>query len=169
MCRCVYGDPCAELRSALIRDDGTLLVCNAHKTDSRLSVFSACGADGSRSYVSDFADGAHLAHPYGLALGLDAAKGDEVVWASNQNTCDVVQFSAKSGAFQSQVGQLGADELRSIAYDNVTAVLYVADKDQNAVLAYNTKTATWGQSQWHTLRICAARLGRRGAADAVVG
>jgi DNA-binding beta-propeller fold protein YncE len=128
----------------VIRDDGSLLVCNAHKTDSRLSVFSACAADGSRSYVSDFAT-THLAHPYGLAIGLDAAKGDEVVWASNQNTCDVVQFSGKSGVFQSQVGQLGTDEIRSIAYDNVTAVLYVADKDQNAVLAYNTKTATWGQ------------------------
>lgn len=148
----------------MIRDDGSLLVCNAHKTDSRLSVFSACAADGSRSYVSDFAT-THLAHPYGLAIGLDAAKGDEVVWASNQNTCDVVQFSSKSGVFQSQVGQLGTDEIRSIAYDNVTAVLYVADKDQNAVLAYNTKTATWGPLPLHHFaaeprpaRLGAARL-----------
>lgn len=131
------------LRSGLIMPDGTLLLANAHKTDSRIAQYSTCDGEGNRDYIADFAT-SNLAHPYGLALGFDAANGDEVVWATNQDTYDLVQFGT-TGSFQEQVKQFGTEELRSIAFDNKTNVLYIANEDEDAVLAYDTKQDSFGQ------------------------
>lgn len=68
-----------------------------------------------------------------------------MIWVSNQDTFDVTQFGAASGAFQEQVRQFGSEELRSLAYDQKDNVLYVANENEDAVLAYDTKTDTWSQ------------------------
>lgn len=140
----LQGDANAdEMRSGIILPDRTLLITNAHKTDSRIVQYSACDSNGNRQYVSDWAT-TNVAHPYGLASGLDAAAGDQVVWATNQDTFDLVQFGSH-GTFQEQVKAFGSEEIRSIAYDEISNVLYVANENEDAVLAYNTKTSQWGQ------------------------
>lgn len=135
----------AELRSAVILPDGTLLVANAHKTDSSLGHYDVCGSDGTRQYIADWTT-SHVSHPYGLAVGASASQGQEsVVWATNQDTFDVVQFGLSSAQWQSQIGQFGTNELRGLAYDSNSekGTLYVANEDTNSVMAYHTVTNEW--------------------------
>ena len=134
-----------ELRSAVILPDGTLLVANAHKTSSSLGHYDGCAADGTRQYLEDWAT-THVSHPYGLAVGASASQGQEtVVWATNQDTYDVVQFGLASAAWQSQIGQFGTNELRGLAFDanSEKGTLYVANEDTNSVMAYHTVTDEW--------------------------
>jgi len=136
------GDTQSELRSMLVLPDQTLLVANSHKNDSRIAHYSACGANGKRKYMGDFTGAAHTAHPYGLAFGADLAKADNVLWVSNQDSFDVTQFGA-TGTFQQQLRAFGTEELRSIAYNANTGVLYVANEDEDTVLGFETSSHTW--------------------------
>lgn len=141
----VGNDDADELRSAVILPDGTLLVANAHKTSSSLGHYDQCAADGTRQYIDDWTT-SHVSHPYGLAVGASASAGQEsVVWASNQDTFDVVQFGLASGAWQSQIGQFGTNELRGLAFDSDgdKGTLYVANEDTDSVMAYHTSSSQW--------------------------
>jgi hypothetical protein len=80
------GDPdLSGLRSGIIMTDGSLLVCNSETNASKIVQYGNCDANGNRKYLSDFTT-THVSHPYGLISGLDAAAGDDVVWATNQDT-----------------------------------------------------------------------------------
>ena len=130
----------------MLLSNGNLLVANAHKTDSSIMLFGGCDGSGQRQFISDFIT-TDISHPYGLALGAEVSQGGaDVIWVSNQDTFDVTQFGAASGAFQQQVKQFGSEELRSLAYDQKASVLYVANENEDAVLAYDTKSDTWSTS-----------------------
>jgi len=140
------GDAVAQgLRSLLLFTDGSMLASNANKDDSRIAQYSPCGADGTRKYMGDFAT-IGLAHSYGLALGSVPQGNESVVWASNQDTADIAQFSL-SGQYEGQLHQFAdGEELRSLAFNDQTGVLYVADETQNAVLAYDSRAQVWNSS-----------------------
>jgi DNA-binding beta-propeller fold protein YncE len=64
---------------------------------------------------------------------------------SYSSSFDVVQFDIH-GAFQSQVFQFGTEELRSIAYDSLKNILYIANENEDAVLAYDTQSGEFDKS-----------------------
>jgi DNA-binding beta-propeller fold protein YncE len=145
------GDPSgSEYRSALLFNAGPGMLINvAWKEDSYLALYGACDASsGVRTFSSRFA-ATHLAHGYGLAAGADAATNQPSVWVSNQNTANVVQFDVQGRFLKALPAFPTGEELRGLAFNPVTGVLYVADKTQNAVKAFNTKTAAWSQFVHH--------------------
>ena len=146
-------DDANELRSGLILPNGTMLLANAHKSDSRIALYSNCDANGKRQYIDDWSAD-HLAHPYGIVGGLNAASGENVYWVTNQDTYDIVQFN-QFGVFQRQVKAFsGGDELRSLAYDTETNVLFIADEDANAVLAYDTRIGAFSECYLNNWVMC---------------
>lgn len=61
----------SELRGMASYTSGTLLVANAHKTDSQLFLASSCYQDGNRNImaiVQSTDTDTGLVHPYGLAV-----------------------------------------------------------------------------------------------------
>ena len=131
----LYSNTCTSqsLRSMLVMADGTLLIANADDDSSRVLQFSACQADGTRTYIQDYAT-ASLDHPYGLATG------NGQLYVSSQNINTVNGYSLTDQSFSGVINNFNPDQIRGLAYNTKLNLLYVADKDANMVQAWSTAT-----------------------------
>jgi len=147
-----------ELRGLYIRKDGSLLLSNANKDNSKILSYGSCTTGGHRTLQSVFTSydpyaNPGLEHPYGIAV---SPSGD--VYVSNQDTDSVTRYYG-GGANMGKPMKLppalsggdydpgtfaefyGGNGVRDILFDK-NGMLYVASKDSGGVVVYNSSGYT---------------------------
>jgi len=140
------GGSLRELRCLALRSDGSLLVNNAYKDDSRVVGYSTCTGGGTRSFVSTVVSNEPgLSHPYGITV---ASNGD--IYVSNQDSNSVTRYDAYGNPLPLPPALANGDYnpgtfaqydpssngIRGLTFD-AKGNLWVASEDTNQVTAYN--------------------------------
>ena len=149
------GGAIQEPRGMLIRDsDSALLLADAGHMAGRVMVFSACDANGARTYQANYVTQSTypgLDHPYGIAFNSDA----DIFYASNQDTNVVLAFNNINSAsprppasylngsaqYTAEFAQFeaGSNGVRGVAVDDLGYV-WIASEDDGGVYQFDPAT-----------------------------